>query len=320
MTFKISALSHKKALVLALLGIVTALLISVASFAATSSSSTIIIGAGGAEFGYTVAQTETASVTINDFDSAGITVSSGTNFAVGDHILIQANNGTTSEDDVNPAGTGDFRGFYTITAKDGAVLTLLNDANSTTDPDDDSIATGDIVSEPALYGAGNALIGTTGFVSTGKGAGWTPALNSATSVTPGNYFIVNLKGLTTSDSAFVEIFNTNPNELVKNYTYLNREFGVYVYCASVLLNCSSSPPYATSTSPGRWAEAVDVSGDTINAVGDLLTLTNARVQFNLTGDFVYAITIEGGALYTIDTTTGAGDSLSPDDQITITAR
>ncbi|MCH8817056.1 MAG: hypothetical protein IIC92_04940 [Chloroflexi bacterium] len=319
MTFKISALSHKKALVLALLGIVTALFISMASFAATSSSSTIIIGAGGAEFGYTVAQTTTASVTVSSRDSSAITVSSGTNFAVGDHILIKEAKGGPSEDDVNPAGTGDFRGFYTITAKDGAVLTLLNDANSTTNPITDSIATGDIVSEPALYGAGNALIGTSGFVSTGKGATWTPAINSATSVTPGNYFIVNLKGLTTSDSAFVEIFNTNPNELVKNYTYLNREFGVYVYCDSVA-PCPADPPYATSASAGQWAEAVDVSGDTINAVGDLLTLTNARVQFNLTGDYVYAITIEGGALYTIDTTTGSGDSLSPNDQITITAR
>jgi len=44
------------------------------------------------------------------------------------------------------------------------------------------------------------------------------------------------------------------------------------------------------------------------------------VQFNLTGDYVYAITIDSGALFTIDTQTGTGDSLSPSDQIGITAR
>lgn len=43
-------------------------------------------------------------------------------------------------------------------------------------------------------------------------------------------------------------------------------------------------------------------------------------QFNLTGSFVYAITMDGGAVFTIDTSTGTGDSLSPDDQIGITAR
>jgi len=66
--------------------------------------------------------------------------------------------------------------------------------------------------------------------------------------------------------------------------------------------------------------ATDVTGETINEVGDLLTLANARVQFNLIGDYVYAITIEGGALFTIDTSTGTGNSLSPFDQIGITAR
>ena len=56
---------------------------------------------------------------------------------------------------------------------------------------------------------------------------------------------------------------------------------------------------------------------------DILTIQNARQQFVLTGGYVYSVTAEGGALFTIDTTggsVGSGDSLTPSDQISITAR
>jgi hypothetical protein len=306
---KISGLSHRKALVLALFGIVAGLIVSVTSFANTSSSTSIDIASGSSEFGFTVAQDSTA---ITGVTTASISVSDGSTFAVGDHILIE------------PDGDGDLtsgfqRGWYTVTAKPTTdSMTLLVEADGTTDPQEAGIFSTDVLYEPTVYNSNHTKAGINGYPTSGAAAIWTPALKSATSVLAGNDFIVNLKGFTSADSAFVEVLNTNPNELIKNYTYLNRTFGVGVYCDSI--STCSSGAYSDVTQPGQWIEANDVSGETINAVGDPLSLANARVQFNLIGDHVYAITIDGGALFTIDTSTGTGDSLSPSDQIGITAR
>ena len=300
MTVKISALSHKKALVLALLGVVTALFISVASFAATSSTSTITINASSGlagEFGFVVAQDASSTTTwFSDNDGDTVVITGGTNnFAVGDYILID-------EDADGSAFTGQ-ASFHTITAISGGVLTVSPDI-------------------PSGY-SGSASV-TEAVVYPGGVHSWTPALNSATSVTAGNHFIINLKGLTTSDSAFVEMITTNPNELVKNYTYLNRTIGIYVLCESTSsATCSASAPFNAVTDSGKFGEALDATGNDINATADILTLQNARQQFVLEGGHVYALTVEGGALFTIDTTGGAvgsGDSLSPSDQVGITAR
>ena len=234
MTFKISALSHKKALILALLGIVTALLISVASFAATSSTSILTISAASGlagEFGFVVAQDElstTAFADDNNGDTVTVTVGGGANnFAVGDYILIDS--------DSDGSGFSGPASFHTVTAVNGNTLTVA--------PDITNSYGSASVSEPVVY--------------TGGVHSWTPALNSATSVTAGNHFIINLKGLTTSDSAFLEIITTNPNELVKNYTYLNRTIGVYVLCDSTLASTCSLPPFKTSTNSGSFGEALD---------------------------------------------------------------
>ncbi|MFP6595018.1 MAG: hypothetical protein VB860_08605 [Dehalococcoidia bacterium] len=312
MNIKISGLSHKKALILALFGIVARLIVSVTSFANTSSSTSIDIASGSVEFGFTVAQDETATTAVTGVTTASIAVSDGSTFAVGDHILIE------TDGDGDPT-SGTQRGWFTVTAKPTTdSMTLLVEADGTTDPQAAGIVSTDVLYEPTVYDSSHTKAGISGYSTSGSASTWTPALNSATSVLAGNDFIINLKGLTSGDSAFVEVLNTNPNELVKNYTYLNRTFGVYVYCDSVS-DCSSGP-YSATTTAGQLVAANDVSGETINAVGDLLTLANARVQFNLIGDYVYAITIEGGALFTIDTATGTGDSLSPSDQIGITAR
>ncbi|MBT4072507.1 MAG: hypothetical protein HOE75_02350, partial [Chloroflexi bacterium] len=147
---------------------------------------------------------------------------------------------------------------------------------------------------------------------------WNPVIGSTTSIKPGNHFLVNLKGLTTSDDAFVEVITTNPNELVKNYTYLNRTIGVYVLCEAA--SCSSAP-YKATPAGGSYDDALDSTGTDINITSDILTLQNARQQFVLTGGYVYALTVEGGALFTIDTDeSGGNDSLSPTDQVGITAR
>jgi hypothetical protein len=328
---KISGLSHKKALILALLGIVGGLIISVTSFANTSSTASINIASGSSEFGFTVAQGATSSTLVSSsgVTATGIQVDSATNYSVGDHILIHNPEGGPSVNDVDP-GVGTTRGFYTITGIDsnGTGLFLINEDTLETNPTlSPAVEDGDVVSEPSVYGSGDtggSGTGLAGFVTAGVSPSWTTALNSATSVNPGNYFIVNLKGLSDTDSAFVEILNTNPSELVKNYTYLNRTFAVYVYCDSTsnCPNSSNADPYTggPDTNAGSWSPASDVLGETINDVGDLLTLANARVQFNLIGDYVYSITMDGGAVFTIDTSEGTGDSLSPDDQIGITAR
>ena len=276
------------------MGIVGALAISVASFAATSSSSTISVGtfAGLAgEFGFTVGQ-DAAGATLWSADTGStLTVVSATNFAVGDKILIDQDGDSDPDGDVSTVFS-----FHTVTNVAGAVLTVSPDITNT--------YTGAAsVSEPVVYSGAHT---------------WTPALNSATSVTAGNHFVVNLGGLSASDAALVEILLTNPNELVKNYTYLNRTIGVHVLCEAS--SACTGNPYAASTTAGTYGDATDVSGATINATGDILTLQNARQQFVLTGGYTYSITVDGGALFTIDTTVGSGDSLSPSDQISITAR
>ncbi len=297
MTFKISSLSHGKALALALLLIVGGLAVSVASFAATSSSSTITVGtfAGLAgEFGFTVSQDALASTTWSSDTATTVDVSSPTDFAVGDQILID------EDGDSDPDGdSASIFSYHTVTGVSGSTLTVSPDITNT-------YSGAASVSEPGVYPAVHT---------------WTPALNSATSVVPGNHFIVNLKGLTTSDAALVEILLTNPNELTKNYTYLNRTMGVYVLCEAS--SSCTGDPFSASTNAGAYGDATDASGDTINATADILTIQNARQQFVLTGGYVYSVTADGGALFTIDTTggsVGSGDSLTPSDQISITAR
>jgi len=295
LTFRISSLSHGKALILALLVIVGGLAVSVVSFAATSSSATLTINASSGlagEFGYVVSQDAPSSTAfLSDNDGDTVVVTGGTNnFAVGDYILIDS--------DSDGDGSTGTASFHTVTAVSGDTLTVAPDITNT--------YTSGSVTEPVVYSGGVHS--------------WTPALNSATSVTAGNHFIVNLMGLTTSDAAFVELITTNPNELVKNYTYLNRTIGVYVLCDDTGGACSASGPFKNGVASGSFDEALDATGNDINATADILTLQNARQQFVLEGGHVYALTVEGGALFTIDTTTGTGDSLSPTDQVGITAR
>ena len=290
---KISAVSHRKALILALVGIVGGLAISVASFAATSSSASLSIAASSGlsgEFGFVLSQDAPATTTWTSDATTTVTVGSVTNFAVGDHILIDEDS-----DGVGDSASGS--SFHTITAINSNVLTVAPDITNV-------YTTAASVSEPSQYSGVHS---------------WTPALNSATSVAAGNHFIANLKGLTTSDDAFVEVITTNPNELVKNYTYLNRTIGVYVLCTDST-TCSAATPYKSSTASGSFGEAMDTTGGDINSTADILTLQNARQQFVLQGGHVYALTVEGGALFTIDTSTGTGDSLAPTDQVGITAR
>ena len=294
---KIGKNGHQKAFLVALLAVGAALVLSVVSFANTSESSTVTISIGGVggEFGFSVGQGVPASMGFssdNDGDTV-ITVGGTNNFAVGDYILID------EEGDQDPNGdAGTVYSYHTVTAVSGDTLTVSPDITNT-------------------Y-SGTASVSETAPNSVAPT--WSPSIGSTSTITGGNHFIINLQGLDTSDAALAEIFLTNTDELVKNYTFLHRELNVKVICdSSSCPTGAGTTPFSTSGTNGVWQDAVDAAGSTISDTQDFLTLTNARQAFILIGGYTYALTIDGGTLFTIDVTTGAGDSLSPTDLVQLTA-
>ena len=286
---------HQRALLIALFAVGAALVLSVVSFANTSTSSTVTITTSGVagEFGFSVGQAVPGASSWVANDATTITVGSVANLAVGDYILID------EEGDADPDGdAGTVFSYHTITGIADPVLTVS--------PDIDNTYTGTAsVTEEAPY-----AVATT----------WSPSVGSASSITAGNHFLVNLQGLTTSDNALVEVFNVNSNELVKNYTFLHRVINIKVLCDSA--SCPTgvgTTPFSAAGTNGVWQDAVDAAGVKISESDDFLTLTNARQAFILLGGYTYALTIDGGTMFTIDVVTGAGDSLSPTDLVQLTA-
>ncbi len=290
---KIGKNGHQRAFFLALIAVGAALVLSVVSFANTSTSSTVTVTVGGVGGvgGFSVGQGTPATTMWTGDASTTVTVSSATNFAVGDYILIDEDaNGT-------PAGsTGD--SFHTITEINGTTFTVDPVISNT-------YTTSASVSEEA---------------PNSSSATWSPSIGSTSSITAGNHFLINLQGLGTSDSALIEVFLTNTDELVKNYTFLHRLVNIKVLCDSG--SCptgAGTTPFSTGGTNGTWQDAVDAAGNTISATEDYLTLTNARQAFILLGGYTYALTIDGGTLFTIDVTETTGDSLSPTDLVQLTA-
>lgn len=287
--------THQKAFLFALLAMVGALVVSVMSFANTSTTSTVTIttsGIGG-EFGFSVGQGVPASAAWTSDTATTVDVDDATNFAIGDYVLID------EDGDADPAGDlSTIFSYHTVTGVAGLTLTVSPDIANTY-----SVAAS-VTEEAPNPGA----------------ATWSPSVGSTSSITAGNHFLVNLQGLTTSDNALVEIFNVNSNELVKNYTFLHRVINIKVLCDGT--SCEpgvGTTPFSASGTNGVWQDAADAAGTTISETDDFLTLTNARQAFILLGGFTYAVTIDGGTMFTIDVTTGAGDSLSPTDLVQLTA-
>ncbi len=286
---------HQKALLIALLAVGAVLVLSVVSFANTSTSSTVTVTTGGVNgnFGFSAGQGTPGSATWSADTATTVDVSSPTNFAVGDYILID------EDGDADPDGDlATVFSFHTVTNVSGSTLTVSPDIANT-------YSGAASVTEEAPNSAPPT---------------WSPSVGSTSSITGGNHFLINLQGLTTTDSALVEMFLTNTDELVKNYTFLHRLINVKVLCDSG--SCptgAGTTPFSTSGTNGVWQDAVDAAGTTISATEDYLTLTNARQAFILLGGYTYALTIDGGTLFTIDVTEGAGDSLSPTDLVQLTA-
>ena len=289
---------HQTAFLIALLAVGAALVLSVVSFANTSTSSTVTVTVGGVggEFGFSVGQTVPATSMWTGDSTTTVTVAGTTNFAIGDFILID-------EDADGDPETGT-ASYHTITDITESTLTVSPNI-------DDIFSTSASVSEAAPLTAA---------------ATWAPSIGSTSTITAGNHFNINLKGLDSTDSALVEIFMTNTDALVKNYTFLHRLINVEVLCQETD-TCPQDTggnltPFSVSGSGigGVWQDAVDAAGTTISETDDYLTLTNARQAFILLGGYTYTLTIAGGTLFTIDVTeSGSSDSLSPIDLIQLTA-
>ena len=292
---KIGESGHQRAFLIALIAVGAALVLSVVSFANTSTSSTVVVtvgGVGGA-FGFSVGQGTPATAVYASDNGDTVTVEvADSNFAVGDYILIDAD----GDDDPSDLST---HSYHTVTAVNSATLTVV--------PNISNIYTS---SASVVEQAPNAAPPT-----------WSPSVGSTSSITGGNYFLINLQGVATTDSALVEIFLTNPDALVKNYTFLHRLMNVQVLCESS--GCPNDPgttPFSISGTNGVWQDAVDAAGTKVSETPDYLTLTNARQAFILLGGYTYALTIDGGTLFTIDVTENQpSDSLSPIDLVQLTA-
>jgi len=262
--------------------IIGALLVSVVSYAQTSPASasnvvniTGIAGGTGQPISQeSLGSTDLVSVGLSGSTSVSVIDASG--FISGDFVRID--DGTTHSYHT-VADIGD--GFITITP---ALATSFAAGGTTT------------VVEQAVYDR----------VPT-----WNPIIGSTTSVKPGNHFLVNAKGLSTSNASVVDILLTNGDQLTHNYGHLSRRLNVYVLCDADI-SCIGGP-FVDATAPGEWGQSKDAAGTDISEVDDFLTMTNARQGFVLGGGYVYGVVVDGGTVFTVDTNEGVNDSLSPTD-------
>ncbi|MDA1258822.1 MAG: hypothetical protein O3C10_13435, partial [Chloroflexi bacterium] len=119
---------HQRALLIALFAVGAALVLSVVSFANTSTSSTVTITTSGVagEFGFSVGQAVPGASSWVANDATTVTVGSVANLAVGDYILID------EEGDADPDGdAGTAFSYHTITGIADPVLTVSPDIDNT---------------------------------------------------------------------------------------------------------------------------------------------------------------------------------------------
>ncbi len=270
-----------RALLLTLTTIVGALLVSVVSYAQTAPASATnvvsITGASGGS-GSPISQAVPGSTTASLPSPAGSTA-----VAVVDAALIVTGDYVVIREDSNVS-------YHTVT-------TAFSDAITITPPlAFDVISGSTTVTEQSVYPAAPT---------------WNPIIGATTSVKPGNHFLVNAKGLSTSSASVIDVILTNGDQLTRNYGHLNRRLNVYVLCDAGF-DCVGGP-FVNTTAPGEWGQARDAAGTDISEVADFITLTNARQGFILGGGYVYGIVVDGGTVFTVDTDEGVNDSLSPTD-------
>lgn len=275
-------MKSNRALLLTMTTVIGALLVSVVSYAqaAPASSTNVVdtIGINGGA-GRPISQDIPGSTGLVSVAFSGTTtlpVSDTAGFAAGDYVLI---------------ADGTAREYHTVAG-------ITDSAINVTSPLTASFAAGGTTSieEQSVYSGPPT---------------WNPIIGSTTSVRPGNHFLVNAKGLSTSNASVIDIILTNGDQLTNNYGHLNRRLNVYVLC-DVEFACEGGP-FVTTTAPGEWGQARDAAGTDIAETGDFITLTNARQGFVLGGGYVYGVVVDGGTVFTLDGTEGLNDSLSPTD-------
>lgn len=108
------------------------------------------------------------------------------------------------------------------------------------------------------------------------------------SVESGELFYIDASG--NSADIVATLYLTNPQELIKHYSYLILKVGVYVQ------------------TDGEWEKAIGSDGSLIS--GAVLSMKNGQVSFALPGYANYMVGIDSGALYCTNAGTN-GSSLSP---------
>lgn len=124
----------------------------------------------------------------------------------------------------------------------------------------------------------------------GAAPSWTPIVGTAGSIGNGDLYYIDTRGYT--GSILVMLYLANPAELARTYSYLN--MGVNVW----------------KTDGKTWEEETEVTGKAPDNLNYFLTLSNGYVSFILPAG-KYAITIDVGSWYCIDTTEDDGKSLNP---------
>lgn len=270
-----------RALLLTLTTIVGALLVSVVSYAqaapASSTNQINITGVSGGA-GSPISQDIPGSTTVTLPSPAGSTavaVADAVRIVPGDYVAVRQGSAVS---------------YHTVT-------TAFSDALTITPPlAFDVVAGSSTITEQSVYPAAPT---------------WNPIVGSTTSVKPGNHFLVNAKGLSTSNSSAIDIILTNGDQLTRNYGHLIRRLNVYVLCDAEFA-CVGGP-FVDATAPGEWGQAKDAAGTDVSEIADFITLTNARQGFVLGGGYVYGVVVDGGTVFTVDTNEGVNDSLSPTD-------
>lgn len=268
---------------------------SVASFAASSGAGSINVTVGGSSgalgevtavtsssgIGY-VASTTTHSTTSSTATSIVLSGAPPASFKVG-NVIQWGTNATTQ------------RGY--ITAIDTGTNTLtVADVDGTTNT---APGTGATVYKVLRYAAQPS---------------WSPVLNSAHAITGGDVYNVDTRAYT--GNVLISLFLTNPDQLGVDYSYQNMKTNLWVLCHASGGCAKGTAPFAGSgtATQGSFVQATNAAGTSFADTPVYLSLVSGYLTFIVKGGYEYAVTIDGGSGYTINTdnacSTGNG-CLSP---------
>jgi hypothetical protein len=130
---------------------------------------------------------------------------------------------------------------------------------------------------------------------------WSPVIEDPGSITAGDLYYVDTIGY--DGDVVATLYISNADALSKDYAYLNMQVNVWELTHTMPADTWSS------------AQATYADGTAIGTV--YLTLENGFITFVLEGNSHYAISIDGGNFYCVDTDAADGE-LSPDFYLEVT--